>query len=69
MEHWEPCRAVVRRAKGRSRIWRVQLTTMLEVLAQAMVKGRRGVIQLCYEAEDSLSECDGVEQEEQTPKD
>jgi len=42
-------------------IWRVLLTMMLEVLAQAVVKGRRGVIQLCYKAEDSTLECEGVE--------
>jgi hypothetical protein len=42
---------------------------MLEVHAEAVVKGRRGVIQLCHEAKDSILECEGAEQEEQTPKD
>jgi len=60
---------VAPRAKGRSRIWRVLLITMLEVHAQAVVKGRRGVIQLCHEAKDSILECEGAEQEEQTLKD
>jgi hypothetical protein len=50
-----------RKEKRRLRIWSVPLTTMLEAHAQAAGKGRREGIQLCYEAKNSVLECEGAE--------
>jgi len=37
------------------------LTMMLEALAQAVGKGRREGIKLCYEAKNFVMECEGAE--------
>jgi hypothetical protein len=57
----ELCLVGERREKWRLRIWSVPLTTILEDHAQAVGKGRREGIQLCYEAKNSVMECEGAE--------
>jgi hypothetical protein len=57
----EFCPVGGRKEKGRLRIWSVPLTMMIEALAQAVGKGRREGIKLCYEAKNFVMECEGAE--------
>jgi len=50
-----------KKGKREVRIWSVLLTMMIEALAQAVGKGRREGIKLCYEAKNFVMECEGAE--------